>query len=698
MITAGGSASFWTRANFPMVTASLLGPYASASFGNSWLPPPAHVDIYGADFYQNVGPGTTQNVGAQSDNRYQHWLTQVKSVAGPNPRLGCPEYGIRTTVYSSNMEAQRAALLAKDYAYFTGSSRPGGTSAFALLNYWYQMPGGGNNGCFPLCDGSETKAQAAATIAQWQQMIADSSGGPPPQTTITVTNPGAQNSTAGQAGSLQIVAQDSNPALTLTYSATGLPGGLVIDSATGLIHGTLTATGTFSVTVTVADGTGTTGAAVFGWVVNPAGTVTVTVVNPGTQTSTAHVAASLQIGATDSAGNALTYSATGLPPGLSISPAGGLISGTPTTPGTYTPVVTATDAIASVSGNTSFTWQVVASVVTVANPGAQSTITGEVITPLQMTATDSAGAAVTFSATGLPTGLSCSAAGKITGTSSVAGTYSVTVTGTDSLGSAGQALFTWTVAAVTVRVTNPGPLTTNLQDAVSVQIIATDSAGNTLTYSDNGTLPPGLAIASGTGLVTGAPTTPGTFRVTITATDTVPVSGAASFAWTITDIASQLAISIAPLAGQDVFGNSYPAGITVGLPGSTQTTIGMDGTLRYTATVVPMPAMVAGWSIGVSAKVALDILGNLVISFKDLSCSGATVADGTTIWPVGSLPPAYRPPTRRRVACYTDVLKVSGAAFETAALEFEPDGSVQCYGFGTAATRADLYTTLPLAF
>ena len=57
---------------------------------------------------------------------------------------------------------------------------------------------------------------------------------------------------------------------------------------------------------------------------------TVTVTNPGSQTSTVGTAVSLQITATDSAsGQTLTYSATGLPAGLSISSSSGLISGHP---------------------------------------------------------------------------------------------------------------------------------------------------------------------------------------------------------------------------------------------------------------------------------------------------------------------------------------------------------------------------------
>jgi len=119
--------------------------------------------------------------------------------------------------------------------------------------------------------------------------------------TVTVTNPGTQTSTVGKAVSLQIAATDSGSGQTLTYSATGLPAGLSISSS-GLISGTPTTAGTSSVAVTAKDGTGASGAASFSWVVNTSGGGgnTVTVANPGTQTSTVGSAVNLQISATDS--------------------------------------------------------------------------------------------------------------------------------------------------------------------------------------------------------------------------------------------------------------------------------------------------------------------------------------------------------------------------------------------------------------
>ncbi len=85
---------------------------------------------------------------------------------------------------------------------------------------------------------------------------------------------------------------------------------------------------------------------------------TVTVTAPGAQSSTVGTAATLQIRATDSAaGQTLTYSATGLPAGLSINASSGLISGVPTTAGTSNVTVTAEDATGA-AGSASFGWTV----------------------------------------------------------------------------------------------------------------------------------------------------------------------------------------------------------------------------------------------------------------------------------------------------------------------------------------------------
>ena len=183
-------------------------------------------------------------------------------------------------------------------------------------------------------------------------------------------------------------------------------------------------------------------------VTNPGGSNTVTVTNPGNQTGTVGTAVSLQISATDSAsGQTLTYSATGLPAGLSIS-SSGLISGTPTTAATSSVKVTATDTTGA-SGSASFSWTINpktgGNTVTVTNPGNQTGTVGTAVS-LQIKATDSAtGQTLTYSATGLPAGLSISSSGLISGTPTTAATSSVTVTAKDTTGASGSASFSWTI-------------------------------------------------------------------------------------------------------------------------------------------------------------------------------------------------------------------------------------------------------------
>ncbi|MYS22710.1 hypothetical protein GTW78_21655 [Streptomyces sp. SID4948] len=85
---------------------------------------------------------------------------------------------------------------------------------------------------------------------------------------------------------------------------------------------------------------------------------TVTVTGPGNQSTVVGTAVSLQVHASDSAsGQTLTYSASGLPAGLSINASTGLISGTPSTTGTSNVTVTATDSTGA-SGSASFSWTV----------------------------------------------------------------------------------------------------------------------------------------------------------------------------------------------------------------------------------------------------------------------------------------------------------------------------------------------------
>ncbi|MCL2585039.1 MAG: ricin-type beta-trefoil lectin domain protein, partial [Streptosporangiales bacterium] len=145
-----------------------------------------------------------------------------------------------------------------------------------------------------------------------------------------------------------------------------------------------------------------------------------------------------------------TYTETGLPPGTSLDSATGKITGTPSTAGTYNVTVTPSGSGTMVPSSVSFTWYVTPGTMTVTSPGNRTATAGTAV-DVQLSASDSATGfgAPTFTASGLPPGLSISSSGKITGWPDAPGRYSTAVAATDSSGATASTAFTWTINAAT---------------------------------------------------------------------------------------------------------------------------------------------------------------------------------------------------------------------------------------------------------
>ncbi len=258
--------------------------------------------------------------------------------------------------------------------------------------------------------------------------------------------------------------------------------------------------------------------------------------NPGTQTSTVGQSASLQLSGSDPDGQPISYSATGLPPGVFIGSATGFISGTLTTAGSYTVTGRVHDGVLQSSAQT-FTWTVAAAptadttapsiAITAPTSSASFTSSASTIT-LGGTASDSVG--VTSVSWANNRGGSGVAAGTSSwGVPSIGlqvGSNVITVTAQDAAGNVGTAMLTVThtvpdTTAPAVSITGPTTSSTYAATSSSLTIsgAASDAIGVTQVSWVNDRGGSGNATGTTSWTASGIVLQSGTNVITVTARD-----------------------------------------------------------------------------------------------------------------------------------------------------------------------------------
>jgi alpha-tubulin suppressor-like RCC1 family protein len=347
--------------------------------------------------------------------------------------------------------------------------------------------------------------------------------------------------TVGTAFSKTFSLTDSTNRPVTSWAATGLPSWATLNTTTGAITGTPQDTGstTISLTATGAGGTSAATTATISIAVGPP----IIVVG---QSFTGKVGVAFtQTPTLDDAMDrpATSWSATGLPAGLSLNTTTGAITGTPTAKGSFTASFTATGGGGtSAARSVAFTIADGAPIIT-----AGQTLSGKVgyfsVTPAL---TDAANRSVTgWAATGLPSWatLNTPTTGAITGTPQDTGstTISLTVTGP---GGADTQTVTLLVAVGAPIIVAGQSFAGKVGEAFTQTPALDDALDRPATSWTAMGLPAGLSLNAATGAITGTPTAKGSFTASFTATGGGGASAATSIAFTIADGVPQIGGSI----------------------------------------------------------------------------------------------------------------------------------------------------------
>jgi hypothetical protein len=435
-----------------------------------------------------------------------------------------------------------------------------------------------------------------------------------------------------------LTASGGTGAHTWATTAGTYPPGVALNPATGVFSGTPTTPGPYSFTITATDSLGATGSQAYTVTINALPTISTTTAPNWTNN---FLYTPLPIATTGgTAPFAFATTAGTLPTGLALNPGTGVLSGTPTAPGTYNFTVTATDTAGASDPQAYSVIISPALSVTTASPLLPWT-QGKSGYSQSLAATGGTGAQ-TWTVTGgiYPTGLTAmTTGGVIAGTPSAANTFNFTVTVTDSVGATATKGMTIVVNAA-LNVTTPSPLQawTQGKSGYSQTLAASGGTGAQTWAVTGGSYPTGLAPMTAGGLIAGTPSAANTFNFTVTVTDSVGATGSAGMQIVVNPPLNVTTPSPLPPWTQNFAGYSQTLAASGGTGAKTWSLTG--GTYPTGMNALTAGGLIAGtpsaaniFNFNVTVTDSVGAVGSAPISITInapvLVTSGSTLPDGS---------------------------------------------------------------------
>jgi hypothetical protein len=436
------------------------------------------------------------------------------------------------------------------------------------------------------------------------------------QSPLTIVNNSFPIGAVGQSYSQQLVASGGTP--PYAWSATGqIPPGLAVNSV-GTISGTPRVGGTYSLTLNVADVRQATASKTLSIVISGPGPAPLTVTTTALPSSAVGQSYSQTLTATGGTPPYRWSAGTGFPAFLSLDPATGTVSGTPTASGVYNFAVVVTDSVSlSATGNVS---------VAINNPPpsitTQSPIFGGTLgVPYAQTFQATGGnppytwKIVSGDAGGL---ILDPASGNLQGTPQTTGTFNFTIQATDKSGASATQAFSLVVSPPTLTITTSSSLPAGTVGVSYSQTLPVTASGGTppYTWSVISGAVPGLSLDPSSKILSGTPTTAGAFNFILQATDSANLTATRSISLTVNGASLSIATSRQLPDGR--LNEPYSQTITAagGKPPYRWTSSGLPTglTINSTTGLISGTPTAAG-SFGIAITVSDSTLANLADRF-----------------------------------------------------------------------------------